>query len=121
MNRDLSSNWGKKAVPPARDGFDEARVVGGIIECRAQLLDGRVEAVVKFDECVGWPEPLADLLPRCQFTPTVQQHREDLEGLVLNFDPQPPLLRVRCSKSASNKPKRAALGLGCERSIPAFS
>ena len=112
MSRHLSCDWSQKAVTPARDGFDETRVVGGIIKGRAQLLHGSVEAVVKLDERVGRPEPLADLFPCDQFTRTIQQHPEDLEGLVLKFDPQATLREDALPEIGLEETKARRPGLG---------
>ena len=45
--------------------------------------------MVEIDEGVGRPELLLQLLPGDHIAGTLQQHGQNLEGLLLEFDPQP--------------------------------
>ncbi len=53
---------------------------------RASAADGGIEPVVEIHERVGRPELLANLLARDQFAGALQQHDQDREWLVLQFD-----------------------------------
>jgi hypothetical protein len=57
----------------------------------AQLLHGAVEAVPKLYKSVGWPELFPHPLASNHFAGIFQQHPQDLEGLALEFYPDPVL------------------------------
>src|SRR2546429_2054426 len=49
-------------VAALRQGFDETRLLLAVAQSHAQLLDGRVEAVLEVHKRVSGPEPLLELL-----------------------------------------------------------
>jgi hypothetical protein len=55
---------GDEAVPTLRDGFDEARLLGGIAEHAPKPDDGVIEAVLELDEGLFRPERLFELVSR---------------------------------------------------------
>jgi hypothetical protein len=60
----------------------------------AQLPDSRAEAVIEIHEGIGRPQLLPQFLARHCLTGTLQQEAEDLEGLLLNLDPEPVFAQV---------------------------
>src|SRR5579864_204258 len=52
-----------KAVAPARQSFNEARIVGRIAEEKSQLSDSSVETFVKTDVSISRPKSRLQLLP----------------------------------------------------------
>ena len=77
-NRDL----GKKPVAAASDGFDEARILRRISQRFANLADGLVETVIEVDDCLR-PKLTVQFLPGDQRPRSVEQHRQQLEWLLL--------------------------------------
>jgi hypothetical protein len=63
------------------------RIIGGITQSLAQLVDGEVHAVVEVHERIIRPQLLAQLFSRDQLTGMLDQHREHLTGLLLQLDP----------------------------------
>jgi hypothetical protein len=76
-----------KAVPASRQRFDEARIFGGVSQSVAQLVDRRVQTVVEVNEGIGRPILGAQLFTSDHFAGPLQQDREHLERLFLEFDP----------------------------------
>ncbi len=102
----IARDGSNKPVASAGDRFNESRIVRSVAEGAAQFFDGSVQAIVKFYECIGGPEPLANLLPCDQFTGMFEEHGENLKGLLLEPDSQSvpaqdELLEIgfECSKS----------------------
>ena len=73
---------GDESVAAPRQGFDEPRIVGGVVQRFAQLADGAVQPDLEVDERVRGPEHASELVARDHFTGTAQQFFEDLEGLI---------------------------------------
>src|SRR5258708_3871071 len=76
----------EQAVATARQGFDKARIVCGVAQRLAQLVDGRVHAVIKGHERVSPPEPQSPLFARDHLTRPLKQHGENLERLPMQLD-----------------------------------
>ena len=72
----------EKPVAASRNRLDEARVLGRVAERIPNLINCFVEAVIKINNRPR-PEPASQLLPAHQFSRFFQQHRENLEGLLL--------------------------------------
>ena len=69
-------------IAAPRHGFDESRVVGGVVERLAELADGAVQPDLEFDERVRGPEHASQFFAGDHFTGTAQQLLQDLEGLI---------------------------------------
>jgi hypothetical protein len=67
-------------------GFDEARLIRFVVQGLAQFLDGRIQAMVEIHEGVFGPKPLAKLFSRHYLAGLLQQHGQNLKGLVLKLD-----------------------------------
>jgi hypothetical protein len=80
---------GEKSVAAPRDGFDEAGIFGGITERFANLVDRLVEPVIEIDHRAA-PEPVAKLVARDDLSRSFEQHRKNLERLILQPDTQAP-------------------------------
>jgi len=76
----------QEAVAVTRNGFDVARVLGGIAQRGPQLGHGFVQAAVKINEGVHRPELVAKLFPSHHFAGVIEQEAQDLEGLFLQLD-----------------------------------
>ncbi len=63
--------------------FDVARTGSGVSQRLANLVDGRVQAVVEVDERVGGPELLLQLFARDHLARPLQQQSQHLKGLLL--------------------------------------
>jgi hypothetical protein len=60
----------------------------------AQLPDSRAEAVIEIHEGIGGPQLLPQFLARHRLAGTLQQQAKDLEGLLLNLDPESVFAQV---------------------------
>jgi hypothetical protein len=52
--------------------------------------------VVEIDERAVWPQPLTQLLARDEIARSLQQQREDLEGLSREVEARPCLAQFSC-------------------------
>src|SRR6266516_5224832 len=95
---------GEEPITAARDGLDEARVLGRIAERFANLIDCFVEAVVKIHDRAG-PESAAQFLPGHQFSRFLEQHCQHLERLLLQPDAQAMFRQLAGSKIDFEDPK----------------
>src|SRR3954470_10748003 len=59
-----------------------ARLLGRIVERCSEPPDGRIDAVIKFDYRSVRPQPGDQLLARHDLAGALQQHCQDLEGLI---------------------------------------
>src|SRR5262245_37349095 len=69
----------------------EPRVVRIVAQRGTETLHCRVEAVLEVDERAGRPETLAKLLACHNLARTVEHHRENLERLILQSNPDAAL------------------------------
>ena len=89
------------AVAATRDGLDEARVLGGVVERLTQLVYGAVEPVVEVHEGVGRPQADTELVPCDQLARTLEERAQDLDWPATEPDPgrgaaaRPPPGRAR--------------------------
>ena len=72
-----------EAVAPPRQGLDIDRLFRRFTQCVAQSFDSRIDAVIELDDGVVRPEPLPDVLAQHHLARVIEQHEQDLEGLVL--------------------------------------
>ena len=88
----------QKAVSAPVQRLDVTRRFGGVSERRAQLRHGFVEAAIEVDERVGGPKLLTQFFPGYELARTLQQQREDLERLFLEFDSHAVLAKLGSTK-----------------------
>ena len=81
-----SIDGGDEPVASPWQGLDVARAIGGVAENLAKAGDGGVNAMLEIDENVARPELLTDFLARDELGRALEQHEEDLEGLLLHAD-----------------------------------
>jgi hypothetical protein len=77
-----SRNGRHKAIPLAGKRFDESWIVSGVAEDFPQLVDDRVQAMIKVNERSVWPEVLAQFVARKHFAGALEQENQDLERLI---------------------------------------
>src|SRR5581483_6386413 len=78
-----SFHGGQKAVATAGEGLDKTRTRRGVAQGLPQFVDDGVEAVVEVNKSIGRPQPLADFFAGDQISRALQQHEQNLEGLLL--------------------------------------
>jgi len=83
----------QEPVSMAGDRFDVSRALRRISKSETQLGHCFIEAAVKINESMGWPEPLPELVSRYHLTGMVQEKAENLEGLFLKLDPNAALAK----------------------------
>jgi len=74
-------------VALARDGLNEIRVFGRILQNFAQTVDRLIQAQLKIDESAGWPETPDQLFTGNHVPRLFQQSCENLEGFFLKVNP----------------------------------
>src|SRR6185369_8293026 len=77
---------GDESIPTPGNRLDELRLLGRVVECRPQLPDRGVQAVVEVDELVG-PELLPDFVARNDVAGAPNEQQKQLKGLILKPDP----------------------------------
>jgi hypothetical protein len=97
-----------------------SRFVRRFPERLPQLLDGGVDAVVKLDDGVVWPELLSDFFAQNDFARIFQKHEQDLEGLLVKPDLQAMLAEFRGSNVHLDRPKADSASLLRTRSYGMF-
>ena len=76
---------GDEAIAAASDGLDEAGVLGRVTQCFSNLGNCFVEAVIEVYDRV-WPELATQFFPGQQLTRPLEQHGQQLKGLLLQPD-----------------------------------
>jgi hypothetical protein len=77
----------QESVAVARDGFDIPGIFCRIAQSRTQLGHRLVQAAVKIHKRVRRPKPLAQFVSSHNFAGMIQQQAQNLEGLLLELDP----------------------------------
>ena len=72
----------------AGQGFNKARIICRISQRLANLVDGRVDAVIEVDEGILGPEFLVQLFTGHDFSRILQQYGQHLKGLSPELDLQ---------------------------------
>jgi hypothetical protein len=103
--RDLA----EKSVAAARNSLNEARAFGGVTERFTNFTDRFVETVIEVNDR-SWPEPAAQLFPGYQLSRSFQQHRQHLEGLLLQFQAHAPFAEFAGSEIDFEEPKAQTIG-----------
>jgi|SRR5882757_2560553 len=76
-----------EAIAATSESFDEARIIGGVAQGFADLVDSGAEGVVEIDDCVLAPETELEVLAGDDLAWVFEQSGENLEGLALDLDP----------------------------------
>jgi hypothetical protein len=84
----LHGNRGDEAVAASRDRLDEPRVLGVVIKRGPKPLEDDVKTPVKIDVRSLGPQALPQLLSSHNFAWTLEQQHQELERLILDFDPK---------------------------------
>ena len=100
-----NSDVSDEAVAATSNGFDEAGTLGGVAERLTDLVDRLVEPVVEIHERVRGPELLLKFLATDDLAGVLEQHRQDLEGLLLKPDSQAALAQFASTKIQLEDPK----------------
>src|SRR5207247_3958121 len=79
-------DWRNKAIAALGYRLDEARVLGGIFEGLAQPVNRLVQAAIEIDKGVGAPQLLLQFLTGHRLSGSLEQHGQDLKGLILELD-----------------------------------
>ena len=82
-----NSDVSEEAVAAASNSFDEAGILRGVAEGLTDLVDRLIEPVVEVHERVRGPEFLLKFLATDDLAGMLEQHCQDLEGLLLKSDP----------------------------------
>ena len=82
----IRSYRGDKTVAMTGHRFNEAGVIGVVIEGDPKLLQSNVQASVEVNESTFRPKLLPQFLTRDDFFGMLQQQQEHSKRLVLNFD-----------------------------------
>jgi hypothetical protein len=90
--------FGHEPVATTRHGFDERRIVRRVAESLPQLADRRVEPLVEFDVGVTRPEPPLQFFAAEHLTRSLEQDRQNLEGLALQGDAPAAFAQLLLSK-----------------------
>ena len=111
----ISLHRRNEAIALARNRLDKPRIVCRIPQGQPDLLDGRVETLIKFDESIRRPKRFLQILAAHQLTRAADQQYENLKRLVLQLDSWSCLRNSPAEESSSNSPKRITRGaVGCE-------
>src|SRR4029078_2930563 len=78
--------------------LDEAGTLGGVPERITDLVDRLVEPMAKIHEGVCGPQPLLKVFAPDDLAGVLEQHRQDLEGLLLKPDLQAALAQFASTK-----------------------
>ena len=101
----------EEAVAPAADGLYIAGLLGVVVEGFSEFLYGGVQAVLKDDGGIGWPEVLLDLMARDDLTGALGEIGEQAQRLVLDRNAAAVSPKFRCRKVylelVKSKPKLA--------------
>src|SRR5208337_1296486 len=95
----------QKPVSPARQRLDELRPVRIVAQRLAQLLDGRIQAVLEIHKRVRRPDPRAQFLSRHHFSRFFQQRCQHLHRLLLYLVLLPALVQLPCANVGHIGPK----------------
>jgi hypothetical protein len=77
---------GDKTVASPMQGLNVAGGVGAVIERGPQPFDRRVHTVLEIDRRAVRPQPFLDLVAGHDFTWPLEEHRQNLKGLLLQAD-----------------------------------
>ena len=102
----------QKPVPAPRQRFNITRGLPGIVQRLSQPLDGRIDTVLELDDGPVGPESVMQFLPRNHFAGVLQQHRQDLDGLIGKPDLDSVSTKLSRSQIQLERAKAEESGLG---------
>src|SRR6266851_5308901 len=95
----------EEAVAAASNGFHKAGTLGGVAEGLTDFADRFVEPVVEIHESVRGPEFFLKLLASYDLAGVLEQHRQELERLLLKANPQTVFTQFAGTKIQFENPK----------------
>jgi len=98
-------NLGEEAVSATSNGFYKAGTLRGVAEGFANFADRFVEPVVEIHESVRGPEFFLKLLASYDLAGVLEQHRQELERLLLKANPQTVFTQFAGTKIQFENPK----------------
>jgi len=102
----------KEAVAAPRNGFHKARTFRGISQGVTDFIYRFVEPVIEVHESVRRPQLFLQLFASYHLASSLQQHRQDLEGLFLQPDAQAMFAQFSSAKiHLKNSETESAVGL----------
>jgi len=85
---------GDEAITDARDGFNEALLVGGISQSAAEFFDRCVYAVLKINKSIRRPELRLQFFASNYLAGALQQQEKDFEGLAMKLEANSVLVKA---------------------------
>lgn len=76
-------NRSNKTIPSSCDRFDVLRLAGGVAERFADFVHSSIQAVIEINKSVPSPKPLSQIIPGYNLSGPSDQHRKNLQGLLL--------------------------------------
>jgi hypothetical protein len=74
----------------------------------AEFLNGSVQTFVKVDKCIGGPQSASKFLAGDDFSGMLQEHGENLKGLILDVNQSPAAVKLTGRKIHLEEPKAKA-------------
>jgi len=107
-------------VSATRQRFHESRILGGVSEGVAELVDGCIEAFIEVHHRVG-PDRPAQFLPGYDFAVPFQEQREHPKWLLLQSDLRPVLAELAGAQIDFERPEPDGCSGGLLRDFHALS
>jgi len=79
-------DWSDETISTSSERFDEHWSVRRFAQSIAQPLDGSIESMIKIDEGVRRPEPIAQFVTGNHFPGMLQKQAKNAERLLLEFE-----------------------------------
>src|SRR6476469_10435525 len=89
---------GHEAVAATPHRFDEAGTLGGVPERLTDVVDRLVEPMAEIHEGICGPQPPLKVFAPDDLAGVLEQHRQHLEGLLLQPDFQPAIAKLASAK-----------------------
>jgi hypothetical protein len=96
---------GDETIPAAWNRFDESRVFRRVAQGQANFLDGRVQALVEFNERAGRPNGPMQFLTGNQLARAADQQLQNSKRLFLELDPAALLAQLSGSEVQFESPE----------------
>jgi hypothetical protein len=97
-----------KAVPMARDRFNETGSGRRIPECASQLSNRRIDALIEVDKVAVRPKTAAYFFTTDQLTGPLEQHRKKTERLILKMKTLSAFVELALGQASLKGPEHDA-------------
>jgi hypothetical protein len=87
-----------EAITPLRECFNEARMLGGLVQCLAQTPEDGIQVVVEIDENVGVPQTVPQFLAGDKFSRMLEENSKQDERFVAERDLDAALVQLARSR-----------------------